>query len=61
MIVVFLGSVGISNISFGCRTHRMVSTPMSGDGGVFPFGLGVLQESGDVVAADMVRFFNASK
>ena len=61
MVIVFLGSVGISNVSFGCGTHRMVSSPMGGDGGMFPFSLGVSEESGDVVTADMSRFLNPSQ
>ena len=61
MVIVFLGSVGISNVSFGFGTDRMVSSTVGGDGGVLPFSLGILQESRDVVAAHMTRFFNASQ
>ena len=61
MVIVFLGSVSISNVSFGCGTHRMVSASMSGDGGMFPFCFGVSQESGDVMTAHMARLFNASQ
>ena len=61
MVIVFLRSVGISNVSFGFGTDRMVSASMGGDGGVFPFSLGVLQESRDVVTAHMVWFLNPSQ
>ena len=61
MVIVFLRSVGISNVSFGFGTDRMVSSTVGGDGGMLPFSLGVLQENRDVVAAYMVRFFNSSQ
>ena len=61
MVIVLLRSVGIPDVSFVCGTHRMVSASMSGDGRVFPFSLGVLQENRDVVTAYMVRFFNSSQ
>ena len=61
MVIVFLGSVGISNVPFSECAYRMISSTVGGDGGVFPFSLGVLQESRDVVAADMLRFLNTSQ
>ena len=61
MVIVFLGSVGIPDVSFVCGTDRMVSASMSSDGGMLPFSLGVLQENRDVVSAYMVRFFNSSQ
>ena len=61
MVIVLLRTVGISNISFCFGTHRMVSSPMGGDGGMLPFRFWISQERGDVVATDMARFFNASQ
>ena len=40
--------------------HRMVSASVGGDGGVFPFCLGVSQESRDVLAAHMARLSQCS-
>ena len=61
MIIVFLGSVGIANIPLAGCSHGMIPSSMGGDSGIWPLGFRISQERGDVMAADMARFFNPCK